>query len=232
MHPENTHKQNTPDSAEPLRTHLPVCCVKSCARSKWYPRRFKRLIDIVLSLAGLLIFSIPLLLVAILIKINDPGPALFKQKRVGKDKKLFALYKFRSMKVSTPANTPTHLLTNPDQYITGMGTFMRKFGIDELPQMFNILKGDMSIIGPRPALWNQDDLVAERDQYGANDILPGLTGWAQINGRDMLSISAKARLDGEYVQRMSFLFDARCFFETILILLKNDGTGTQKGGCP
>ncbi len=200
-----------------------------------YKHFTKRLLDIVLSLAGLLVLALPLLLVVLLIKIEDPGPALFKQKRVGKGKTLFELYKFRSMKVSTPRDTPTHLLANPEQYITRVGAFIRKTSIDELPQLLNILKGDMSVIGPRPALWNQDDLVAERDKYGANDILPGLTGWAQINGRDELEIPEKARLDGEYVQRMSFLFDARCFLGTILSVLKSDGvveggTGTMKGG--
>ncbi len=200
-----------------------------------YKHFFKRLIDILLSLMGLLVLALPMLIVALLIKMEDPGPALFCQKRVGRHKKFFNLYKFRSMKVSTPKDTPTHMLTNPAQYITRMGAFIRKTSIDELPQLLNILKGDMSVIGPRPALWNQDDLVAERDKYGANDVTPGLTGWAQINGRDELEIPEKARLDGEYVQRMGLLFDARCFFGTFLSVLKSEGvveggTGARKGG--
>ncbi len=185
-----------------------------------YKHFFKRLIDIVLSLAGLLVLTLPMLLVLLLIKIEDAGPAFFTQKRVGKGKKFFNLYKFRSMRVSTPRDTPTHLLENPSQHITRMGGFIRKTGIDEFPQLLNIIKGDMSIIGPRPALWNQDDLIAERDRYGANDVRPGLTGWAQINGRDKLDIPAKARLDGEYVQRMGLLFDARCFFGTLRYLCR------------
>lgn len=188
-----------------------------------YLKVFKRLIDIVLSGIGLIVLSVPMGIVVIIIKIEDPGPALFKQKRVGKDKKLFSLYKFRSMKMNTPHDTPTHMLKNPEQYILKTGAFIRKTSIDELPQMWNIFKGDMSIIGPRPALWNQEDLIAERDKYGANDIRPGLTGWAQINGRDELEIPIKAKLDGEYVKNMSFLFDIRCFFGTILSVLKRDG---------
>ena len=187
-----------------------------------YQKFVKRFVDIVLSLCGIIVLAIPMAIVAIVIKIDDPGPAIFKQKRVGKGKKLFWLYKFRSMKVNTP-DIPTHLLENPDQYISKVGAFIRKTSIDELPQLFNILKGDMSIIGPRPALWNQDDLIAERDKYGANDIRPGLTGWAQINGRDELEIPVKARLDGEYVQKLSFGFDCKCFFGTITSVLKHEG---------
>lgn len=197
---------------------------------KMYKNFFKRLIDIVLSLMGILVLAIPMLIVAVAIKIDDPGPALFKQKRVGKDKKLFWLYKFRSMKVDTP-DIPTHQLTNPDQYIIKIGKFIRKTSIDELPQLFNILKGDMSVIGPRPALWNQDDLIAERDKYHANDVRPGLTGWAQINGRDELEIPVKAKLDGEYIEKLSFGFDIKCFVGTVFSVLKSDGVvegGTGK----
>ena len=160
--------------------------------------------------------------IAIAIVIDDPGPIFFKQKRVGKNKKLFWLHKFRSMKVKTP-DVPTHLLENPEQYITRVGRFLRKTSLDELPQVYDILFNKMSIIGPRPALWNQDDLIAERDKYGANDIKPGLTGWAQINGRDELEIPVKAALDGEYVKKMCFSFDCKCFFGTIKSVLKSDG---------
>jgi O-antigen biosynthesis protein WbqP len=187
-----------------------------------YQKLFKRIIDIFVSFVGILVLALPMGIIALLIKIDDPGPALFKQKRVGKGKKLFWLYKFRSMKVNTP-DIPTHLLENPDQYIIGIGKFLRKTSLDELPQIFNIFCGKMSIIGPRPALWNQDDLIAERDKYGANDVLPGLTGWAQINGRDELEIPLKAKLDGEYVEKMSFAFDLKCFFKTITSVLKSEG---------
>lgn len=196
-----------------------------------YKNFFKRVIDIVLSAIGIVILAIPMGIVALIIKHEDPGPAIFKQKRVGKHKSNFMLYKFRSMKMSTPHDTPTHLLENPEQYILKCGRILRKFSIDELPQLFNIFKGDMSFIGPRPALWNQDDLIAERDKYGANDVLPGLTGWAQINGRDELEIPVKARLDGEYVEKQSFLFDCKCFFGTIGKVLKHEGVvegGTGK----
>ncbi len=188
-----------------------------------YKSVLKRLIDVVLSGIGLLVLAIPMAIVAIAIKIEDPGPALFSQKRVGNHKKLFTLYKFRSMKMDTPHDTPTHLLENPEQYILKVGKFIRKTSIDELPQMWNIFKGDMSIIGPRPALWNQDDLVAQRDKYGANDVKPGLTGWAQINGRDELEIPVKAKLDGEYVQKLSFGFDVKCFVGTIFSVLRSEG---------
>lgn len=183
---------------------------------------FKRFIDVFLSLIGLVVLIIPMLIIAIIIKVDDPGTVVFKQKRVGIGKKHFWLYKFRTMKMNTP-DIPTHLLENPEQYISKVGKFLRKTSLDELPQMLNILKGDMSIIGPRPALWNQDDLIAERDKYGANDVKPGLTGWAQINGRDELEISVKAKLDGEYVENISFVFDCKCFFGTILSVLRHDG---------
>lgn len=187
---------------------------------------FKRFLDILISVLALLFLWPLLLIVALAIKIEDPGPAVFKQQRVGKGKELFSLYKFRSMKQNTP-DIPTHLLQNPEQYITKIGRVIRKASVDELPQLLNILRGDMSIVGPRPALWNQDDLIAERDRYGANDVLPGLTGWAQINGRDELEIPVKARLDGEYVERLSFLFDLKCFFGTIAPVLK--ATGVAEG---
>ena len=188
-----------------------------------YKRFGKRLIDILLSLTGLILASWLYLLIMIAIEIDDPGPVFFSQKRVGIHKKYFQLYKFRSMKMSTPHDMPTHLLENPEQYITRVGKFLRKTSLDEIPQLWNILLGDMSVIGPRPALWNQEDLLAERDKYGANDVKPGLSGWAQICGRDELEIADKARLDGEYVRRMSFAFDCRCFFGTAISALRGDG---------
>ena len=188
-----------------------------------YKRFFKRLIDIVLSLIASVVLIPVSAIIAIVIFIDDPGPIFFKQKRFGKDKKLFWLYKFRSMKVKTP-DVPTHLLSNSDEYITRVGRFIRKTSLDEIPQIyFNILRGNMSIVGPRPALWNQDDLIAERDKYGANNVMPGLTGWAQINGRDELDIPVKASFDGEYVRNMSFAFDCKCFFGTFKAVLKSDG---------
>ena len=192
-------------------------------KNRMYKHFFKRIIDILLSLIGIVIL-IPLwFILSIAIFVTDPGPIFFTQKRVGKNKKIFKILKFRTMKTSTPHDMPTHLLENPEQYITKVGKFLRKTSLDELPQIFNIFIGQMSIIGPRPALWNQDDLIAERDKSGANDVRPGLTGWAQINGRDELEIADKARLDGEYVERMSFLFDCKCFFGTIGSVLKHDG---------
>ena len=188
-----------------------------------YRNGLKRVLDFILSLAGLILLSPVLLIIALIIKLTSPGPVFFKQKRVGKNKTYFNILKFRTMRTDTPKDTPTHLLANPDQYITPIGKVLRKTSLDELPQIINILKGDMSIIGPRPALWTQYDLIEERDRYGANDILPGLTGWAQINGRDELEIDVKARLDGEYVERMSFLFDCKCFFGTITSVLKHEG---------
>lgn len=184
---------------------------------------FKRLIDIVLSLLGIVVLAVPMLIFAVIVKLDSQGPVLFWQKRVGKGKNTFSMPKFRTMYTETPANMPTHLLSDPQRWITRVGKIYRKYSIDELPQLFCIFTGTMSIIGPRPALWNQDDLIAERDKYGANDVRPGLTGWAQINGRDELEIPVKARLDGEYVRKLSFLFDCRCFFGTILKVLKHDG---------
>lgn len=188
-----------------------------------YKSFFKRLIDLFLSGVGILVLSPVLLVLVIAIKLDSPGPVLFKQKRVGIHKTHFNILKFRTMRIDTPKDTPTHLLENPEQWITKVGGFLRKTSLDELPQIFNIFVGQMSVIGPRPALWNQFDLVEERDKYGANDVLPGLTGWAQINGRDELEIPVKAKLDGEYVERMSFLFDCKCFFGTITSVLKSEG---------
>ncbi len=188
-----------------------------------YKNFLKRVLDFFMSLLGIVVLSPIFLILAIIIKLTSPGPILFKQKRVGKNKSHFNILKFRTMRTDTPKDCPTHLLSNPDQYITKIGKFMRKTSLDELPQLFNILKGDMAIIGPRPALWNQYDLIEERDKYKANDIKPGLTGWAQINGRDELEIDVKAALDGEYIEKMSFLFDCKCFFGTITSVLKSDG---------
>lgn len=188
-----------------------------------YKKFGKRLIDILLSACGILVLSPVLLVLVIAIKLDSPGPVLFKQKRVGIHKTHFHILKFRTMRIDTPRDTPTHLLENPEQWITKVGGFLRKTSLDELPQIFNIFAGHMSVIGPRPALWNQFDLIAERDKYGANDVLPGLTGWAQINGRDELPIDVKARLDGEYVHNLSFAFDVKCFFGTIVSVLKHDG---------
>jgi O-antigen biosynthesis protein WbqP len=181
------------------------------------------MIDFVLSLMGLIVLSPIILLLVISIKLDSKGPVLFKQRRVGRNKKEFSIFKFRTMKIETPKDTPTHMLENPESYITRVGKFLRKSSLDELPQIINILKGEMSIVGPRPALWNQYDLIAERDKYNANDIYPGLTGWAQINGRDELPIVIKSKLDGEYVQNISFLFDLKVFFKTIYSVLKSDG---------
>ena len=183
----------------------------------------KRILDIILSLSGMIVLSPLFLVLIIAIKLDSKGPVLFKQKRIGLHKKHFFILKFRTMRIDTPKDTPTHLLENPEQWITKVGKFMRKTSLDELPQIWNIFVGDMSIIGPRPALWNQYDLIEERDRYGANDVLPGLTGWAQINGRDELPIKQKAELDGYYVKNMSFALDFRCFFGTILSVLKSDG---------
>ena len=198
-----------------------------------YRNWIKRGIDIVLAGLGSVCLSWLYLILIIAVKVDDPGPAFFTQKRVGKNKVLFELHKFRSMKMCTPRDTPTHLLENPEQYITRVGRFLRKSSLDELPQVWDIFVGKMSIIGPRPALWNQYDLIEERDKYGANDVLPGLTGWAQINGRDELEIPVKAQYDGEYVRNMSFQFDFKCFVGTVFSVLKSDGvveggTGTME----
>ena len=192
--------------------------------------RIKRLIDIVLSLLGLIILSPVFLILIIAIKLDSKGPVLFKQKRVGIHKSHFNILKFRTMRIDTPKDTPTHLLENPDQWITRVGRFLRKTSLDELPQIWNIFVGQMSIIGPRPALWNQYDLIAERDKYGANDVPVGLTGWAQINGRDELPIEVKAKLDGEYVKKIGLMMDVKCFFMTILSVVKSDGVVEGRTG--
>lgn len=187
-----------------------------------YKHFFKRLIDFFLALIGTIVLFPFFIIIGIIIFIDDPGPIFFRQKRVGKNKKLFTIWKFRTMKRNTP-DIPTHLLEHPEQYITRTGKLWRKLSIDELPNIWSILIGKMALIGPRPALWNQDDLIAERDKYGANDIRPGLTGWAQINGRDELEIPVKAALDGEYVKHLSFGFDLKCFFGTIKAVFKHEG---------
>jgi len=184
---------------------------------------FKRIMDFIVSFIALIILSPLFLFLALWIKFDSKGPVFFRQKRIGKDRTFFQIYKFRTMLAETPSDMPTHLLNDPDAFITKSGKFLRKTSLDELPQLINIIKGEMAVIGPRPALWNQDDLADERDKYGANDILPGLTGWAQINGRDELPIDVKARLDGEYVKNMGFWFDVKCFFGTFISILKSDG---------
>ena len=181
-----------------------------------YYRYIKRLLDIVLSLIGIIVLLPVFTFISIWIKADSKGSAVFEQKRIGKGKTLFTLYKFRTMFIDAPGEVPTHMLQTPNEHITKVGAFLRKTSLDELPQLWNILKGDMSIIGPRPALWNQDDLVAEREKYGANDVRPGLTGWAQINGRNEIPVARKARYDGEYVRNMSFLFDLKCVVGTLI----------------
>ena len=188
-----------------------------------YRRYIKRLLDIILSFCGLAVLAIPMVVIAVIVKLDSKGPVLFWQKRVGIHKSIFMMPKFRTMYTDTPANIPTHMLNDPDRWITKSGRLLRKLSLDELPQILCILTNKMSVIGPRPALWNQYDLIAERDKYGANDVLPGLTGWAQINGRDELPISVKAAYDGEYVRNMSFAFDCKCFFGTIACVLKKEG---------
>lgn len=198
-----------------------------------YERIVKRFLDLVISIAAGVILAIPFLVIAAVIKMDDHGPVFFAQKRVGKGKRIFWMYKFRSMKVHMP-DIPTHLLEHPEQHITRTGGMLRKYSLDELPQLCNVFRGELSLIGPRPALWNQDDLITERDKYGANSIRPGLTGWAQINGRDELDIAEKAKLDGEYAEALkaggwgAFLMDARCFFGTFLSVLRH--TGVVEGG--
>jgi len=196
-----------------------------------YRNYIKRILDLIISYVGLVALSPIFLLIIIAIKLDSPGPIFFRQKMIGLKNSYFYILKFRTMRIDTPKDTPTHLLENPEQYITKVGGFLRKTSLDELPQIFNIIRGEMSIIGPRPALWNQADLIAERDKYGANDVMPGLTGWAQINGRDELEIPIKAKLDGEYVRKLSFRFDVRCFLGTISSVLNHEGVvegGTGK----
>lgn len=188
----------------------------------------KRIIDFTISLITLIILSVVLLILSLLIKLESPGPVFFKQRRIGKDKKEFDILKFRTMKIDAPSDMPTHLLDKPDIYITKTGQFLRKTSLDELPQLVNILKGDMSLIGPRPALWNQEDLIAERDKYKANDVLPGLTGLAQISGRDELPIEVKAKIDGEYVKKKNPVLDTVIFFKTVFSVLKSDGVKEGK----
>ena len=188
-----------------------------------YNRFVKRILDIVLSLAGIIVLGIPMLIISAAVKLGSPGPVFFRQRRFGINKSMFDILKFRTMRTDTPKDVPTHLLSDPTKWITKTGAVLRKTSLDELPQLFNILRGEMSVIGPRPALWNQDDLIAERDRYGANDVKPGLTGWAQVNGRDELPIDVKARYDGEYVKNLSFGFDCKCFFLTLKTVLHHDG---------
>ncbi|WP_053373008.1 sugar transferase [Paenibacillus sp. FJAT-27812] len=189
---------------------------------KIYPL-FKRIVDMVLSLITIGVIWPLFLIIAVIIKLDSNGPIFFKQKRVGKTKRHFYILKFRTMRIDAPKDMPTHMLKNSDALITRSGRFLRKTSLDELPQLINILKGDMSFIGPRPALWNQYDLIDKRDQYGANDIYPGLTGWAQINGRDELQIDEKVNLDGEYVARMSFIFDVQVLIKTVFIVIGSNG---------
>lgn len=188
-----------------------------------YNRVIKRVIDVICSLMAIIFLSIIYLPICLIVKCTSKGPVFFKQKRVGKDKKYFNILKFRTMRIDTPKDCPTHLLENPEQYITSVGKFLRKTSLDELPQIFNIFVGDMSVIGPRPALWNQDDLIAERDKYGINALKPGLTGWAQTHGRDELPIPVKVQMDKVYYDKISFAFDVKCFFMTIVSVLKSDG---------
>lgn len=224
--------EKEPENADGVRGHLEAVG-DSNHKESFYEKHVKRVIDIILSFGGLVVLSPLLIGIAIAIKIDDPGPVLFTQKRVGKNKEYFKLHKFRSMKMSTPHDTPTHMLENPEQYITKVGKFLRKHSLDELPQIWDIFIGNMSVIGPRPGLWNQDVLIAERDKYGANDVKPGLTGWAQINGRDELEISEKARLDGEYVKNIGLQMDIKCFLGSIGVFAHDDsvvegGTGEMK----
>ena len=215
------------ENADGVRGHLEAVG-PSHAGSGLYDRYIKRGLDVILSFFGLVLLSPVFAALSLWIAIDDPGPVLFVQKRIGKDKRYFKLHKFRSMRMDTPHDRPTHMLENPQQYITKAGRFIRAHSLDELPQIWDIFIGNMSVIGPRPALWNQDLLVAERDRYGANDIKPGLTGWAQINGRDELEIPEKAKLDGVYVEKESFLFDCRCFVGTVFSVAR--GEGVVEGG--
>lgn len=224
--------ENEPENADGAKGHLEAVGTSDYTPG-FYDKYVKRVIDITLSFCGLVVLSPVFAAIALAIKIEDPGPVLFTQKRLGKNKQYFKLHKFRSMKVSTPHDVPTHMLENPNQYITKVGKFIRKHSLDELPQIWDIFIGNMSIIGPRPGLWNQDVLTAERDKYGANDVRPGLTGWAQINGRDELEIPEKAKLDGEYVQNMGLVMDIKCFLGSVHVFGKDEsvvegGTGEMK----
>lgn len=220
------------ENADGVRGHL-ESTDPSAHSPSFYEKVIKRLLDVVLSFGALVVLSPVFLILSIWIKIDDPGPVLFTQKRIGRDKQYFKLHKFRSMKLSTPHNVPTHMLENPEQYITKSGRFIRAHSLDELPQIWDIFIGNMSVIGPRPGLWNQDLLTAERDKWKANDIKPGLTGWAQINGRDELEIPVKAKLDGEYCSRLSLGFDIKCFLGSLHVFKSDDsvvegGTGEMK----
>lgn len=195
-----------------------------------YSRLFKRVIDFFMSTVGIIVLALPMLIIALAIKLDSKGPVFFKQKRVGKNKEHFNILKFRTMRIDTPKDIPTHLLSDPEKWITKVGKILRKTSLDELPQVFNIWLGQMAVIGPRPALWNQYDLIEERDKYGANDVRPGLTGWAQINGRDELEIDVKAKLDGEYIEKLSLGFDIRCFFGTFRAVIS--GNGFKEGNEP
>lgn len=206
--------ENEKENADGVRGHLEAVG-NTDHKAGVYEKVWKRIIDIVLSFFGLVILSPVFLVISLWIVIDDPGPVLFTQKRIGKDKQYFKLHKFRSMKMSTPHDKPTHMLDNPQQYITKSGKFIRSHSLDELPQIWDIFIGNMSVIGPRPGLWNQDLLTAERDKYGANDIKPGLTGWAQINGRDELEIPVKAKLDGEYAANLGLKMDIKCFLGSV-----------------
>ncbi|MBR6422301.1 sugar transferase [bacterium] len=219
--------ETEPENADGVRGHLEAIA-DSCHKAGIYEAVVKRSLDIILSFCGLVVLSPVFAFLSLWIMIDDPGPVLFTQKRIGKDKQYFKLHKFRSMKMDTPHNVPTHMLENPEQYITKSGRFIRAHSLDELPQIWDIFIGNMSVIGPRPALWNQDLLTSERDKWKANDIKPGLTGWAQINGRDELEIPVKARLDGEYVEKESFFFDCRCFIGTVFSVAR--GEGVVEGG--
>ena len=194
----------------------------------------KRILGLLLSLLALVVLSPLLLILSAIIRLTSPGPVFFRQRRVGIGKTHFMIYKFRTMRIDAPKDQPTHLLKDPSAYITPVGQFLRRSSLDELPQLINIIKGEMAVVGPRPALWNQFDLIAERDKYGANDVRPGLTGWAQINGRDELPIDVKARLDGKYVKRMSFCFDVRCVLGTVMKVLRSEGVveGVQDDRSP
>ena len=221
--------ENEPENADGVRGHLEAVG-ESTHQAGFYEKYIKRGLDVILSFGGLVVLSPVFLVLAVAIYIDDPGPVLFTQKRLGKNKQYFKLHKFRSMKMSTPHDKPTHMLENPEQYITRVGKFLRAHSLDELPQIWDIFIGNMSVIGPRPGLWNQDLLTAERDKYGANDVKPGLTGWAQINGRDELEIQDKAKLDGEYVARMGIGMDLKCFLGSVGVFGGDDsvvegGTG-------
>ena len=221
-----------PENADGVRGHLEAIG-DTCHKAGAYEKTLKRLLDVILSFGGLVALSPVFLIISLWIFIDDPGPVYFTQKRIGRDKRYFKLHKFRSMKMSTPHNVPTHMLENPEQYITKAGSFIRAHSLDELPQIWDIFIGNMSVIGPRPGLWNQDLLTAERDKYGANDIKPGLTGLAQINGRDELEIPEKARLDGEYANNMSLKTDIKCFLGSVGVFggdksIVEGGTGAAR----